>query len=94
MIPSRQLPRLLPSQQLRVRGTRAYTQMRGCADGLELTPPVCHCTAAARLIRLDPQQASVNHTLSLNFTGSRRTLTLTNVAFGDVYLCSGQHEKR
>ena len=38
--------------------------------------------------RLPAQRASVGRTLSV--TGDGRTVTFTNVAFGDVYLCSGQ----
>ena len=34
------------------------------------------------------QSASVDRTISI--TGDGRTVTFTNVAFGDVYLCSGQ----
>ena len=35
-----------------------------------------------------PQQASVNR--SITITGDGETVTLSNIAFGDVYICSGQ----
>jgi hypothetical protein len=39
---------------------------------------------------LSPQPASSGRKLTLSFETSRRQRVLTNVAFGDVYLCSGQ----
>ena len=43
------------------------------------------------LVRLDPQQASAkNHTITISFSLTVRRRVLVNVAFGDVYLCSGQ----
>ena len=40
-------------------------------------------------IKLDPQPASSNTTVTLNFSRTGRHRVLRNVAFGDVYLCSG-----
>ena len=40
------------------------------------------------LISLPPHPASPSHTLTI--TGDSTTITLTNIAFGDVYYCSGQ----
>jgi hypothetical protein len=43
------------------------------------------------LVQLAPQQASAkNHSLAVSFSISGRRRVLTNVAFGDVFLCSGQ----
>ena len=41
-------------------------------------------------IRIDPQEASTGRALTVNFSTSGRRAQLTNIAFGDVYLCSGQ----
>lgn len=41
-------------------------------------------------IRLDPQPASINRTLTLQHSKLGRRRVLRNVAFGDVFLCSGQ----
>ena len=40
------------------------------------------------LLALPPQPASINRTLLISADGD--SLTLHNVAFGDVYLCAGQ----
>ena len=40
------------------------------------------------MLALPPHRASLNHTISV--TDGNTTITLSNVAFGDVYLCSGQ----
>ena len=39
-------------------------------------------------LELPAQPASVNHTLTIR--GDNQSLALTDIAFGDVYLCSGQ----
>merc|ERR1711957_501432 len=52
-----------------------------------------HSTVAADgvwVLELDPQEASDKHLIELSFSISSRKKVLTNVAFGDVYLCSGQ----
>merc|ERR1712216_22215 len=42
-------------------------------------------------ISLDPQEAAIGLTISLQFNAPPgRTVLLTNIAFGDVYFCSGQ----
>ena len=41
-------------------------------------------------VQMAPQEASTGHTLTVGFSGSKRQQVLSNVAFGDVYLCSGQ----
>ena len=57
---------------------------------LDQSPPYATLASATGewVITLTPHPASVNH--SLTITADSRTVTLTNVAFGDVYLCSGQ----
>jgi len=40
-------------------------------------------------IALDPQPASTGHTIKVSTSGGK-SQTLSNVAFGDVFLCSGQ----
>ena len=46
-------------------------------------------SAGRWLLALPPQPASLNHTITVT-DGNTITITLSNVAFGDVYLCSGQ----
>ena len=41
-------------------------------------------------VQLAPQEASTGHTITVGFTVSKRSKVLSNLAFGDVYLCSGQ----
>ena len=41
-------------------------------------------------LSLPPQPASTGLTLAVHFSATGRSSVLTNVAFGDVYLCSGQ----
>jgi len=41
-------------------------------------------------VQMAPQEASTGHTLTVGFSVSKRRQVLSNVAFGDVYLCSGQ----
>jgi hypothetical protein len=48
--------------------------------------------AGGWLITMAPQEASTDRTISIQFgaSDSGRTVVLENIAFGDVYFCSGQ----
>ena len=75
-------------QQARVWGTAAAASVVRVA--LDSAAPIAAIASAAGdwLVTLAPHAASVNRTLTIEGDGER--VVLSNVAFGDVYLCSGQ----